>query len=76
MPRPSRVDSPELCLMIGDIVKESQIIKVRTHRERVEVPRAGFAPNFEAVKALADIWAFANRDQPAGPVIQFLPANS
>src|SRR5258707_10803739 len=70
------VDPPEGGLMVGNVVEESSLVQVRANRECVDVPRACFAPDLEAVEALAHVWPFANGDKPARAIIQLLPADA
>jgi hypothetical protein len=61
--------------MIGSVVKKSTLIKVRTYRECIQVPGPCLTSDFDAVKALANVWPLTNGDKPARTVIQLLPSD-
>jgi len=54
--RARAVDSPKRCLVIGRVVKESEVVEIRTNSPGVNVPRSDLAQNLESVKALPDVW--------------------
>ena len=74
--RARAVYSPERCLVIGSVVKEPEVVEIRTDGPGVNVPQSGLAHDLESIKALSDVWSLPNGYQTAGTVIQLLPACS
>src|SRR5256885_959752 len=51
-------------------------VQSRAHRESVNAPGVDFGHHLEAVEAEADVRAFTDVNQPARPILHFLPARS
>jgi hypothetical protein len=74
--RARAVYPPKRCLMIGSVVKEPEVVEIRTNSPGVDVPRSGLAQDLESVKALPNIGSLANRNQAAGTIVQLLSSDS
>src|SRR5712692_704347 len=74
--RVGSVHTPETNGVIRCIVEEPGIVEVRANRESVELPGIDFAFDDESIEAQTDIRALPDVDQAAGPVFEFLSANS
>src|SRR5580700_10889482 len=73
-PRTRRIHTPEGGAMIRDVIEETQLIQVWTNRPPVDSPTADPALQSCPVETLSHIGPFADRNQPARAVIQFLTA--
>src|SRR5258708_39535550 len=62
--------------MLGGVIEEAGFVQVRSNGERVDVPRADPAHDFEAVEALPDVRSLADGDESARSVVQLLPAHA
>src|ERR1700739_858746 len=74
--RARRVCTPEADTGDWRVVEESWIIFVRPHRKSVDMPRMCLYACHEAIEAEPNIGALAHIEEPARPILQFLPADS
>jgi hypothetical protein len=63
-------------LVIGIIVKVSEIIEIWTNGETIDMPLSRLAQDHKSIKTLTDVWTFPNGNQAAGAVVQLLPSRS
>src|SRR6202008_1041931 len=70
--RPDGVYAPKSDSVIWCIVKKTWLAQVRADGEAVNLPGSDSGLHFEAVKAQANVGAFANIDQATGAIFEFV----